>query len=292
MLLPLTASAPEPRCIALEALALEEIERPETICESYDSKVHPWGDGYVVKVSHSPELLYEALAMTQAKFHTQLAPIPMCYGVCTKTRDDGERVYCLLMERKLGIPVEEAWELWSDPQRDAFWQALTHFLGRLRQHRGPRISALDDVSGPKDRLFTRHSSRPADSEAQFLQDISDTVERRGAEHERIPFAQRTLGVLASLGGGHGHGGFPMTHGNFTENILVPDPQFEYGTVQDSVEILGVTGWRHAGFYPKWWEGAMLLMDDSAPLQKAAVRDGGDDHVLYAAVMKHIYEIVF
>ncbi len=85
---------------------------------------------------------------------------------------------------------------------------------------------------------------------------------------------------------------PLTHGSLGENILVPDPQYEYGTVHDSVEILGVTGWRRAGFYPDWWEGTMLLLDDGSMLQQAAVRDGGDEYFLHAAVMKHVYDIVF
>ena len=218
--------------------------------------------------------------------------------------NDGEQVYCLLMDLKPGVRLEDAWPLWDEGQKHEFWLSFLDVCSTMSRHTSTHISSLDH-GHVKDELFdttyefSKDQPGPFATEPEFVEAISSALAGRAFDDHRVPFACRLLETMASLPRPAREQSFPLTHGNLQGgHILVSDPSHGY-----RVEITGLLGWEQCGYYPPWWEISKIMLDNAAGAdsEPSALVDGltsfgwlkdWRSYTAEVATMMHVWNYIF
>jgi len=213
---------------------------------------------------------------------------------------NGQEFFCVLMDLKPGIRLEDAWPVWDDRQKQSFWLSFLDICSAMSRQSNSYISSMDN-GHVKDELFDTISGQPGPfaTEPEFIEAISLALAERAFDDHRVPFTCRMLETIASLPRPARDEPFTFTHGNLQGgHILVSDP-----SRTNRVEITGILGWEQCGYYPAWWEISKIMLDNASgpESEPTALVDGLTsygwlkDWKVYAAevsTMMHVWNYIF
>jgi len=294
-----------PTCAeSLADLTLDDIRRlPVLAFPDGQAEFYRFGDSHVIKVSSRPMLRRQ---FRTARLAYDLLGLPQIPHMSDERifEENGSDVYCLLMDLKPGIRLEDAWPVWDCRQKQQFWVRFLDVCAAMARHTSSHISSIGH--GPvRDELFdttyefSKDQPGPFATEPEFIAAISWALARRAFHDHRVPFACRLLETMAIHPKQARDEAFTLTHGNLQGgHILVSDP-----SQTSHVEITGILGWEQCGYYPGWWEISKIMLDNAAGAhsEPSALADGLTNYGWlkdwrgYAAevsTMMHVWNYIF
>ncbi|KAI0188414.1 kinase-like protein [Astrocystis sublimbata] len=188
----------------------------------------------VVKSGHSTRLS-EAEVMKFVRNNTSI-PVPEVYNAYKDAESGRTRI---VMEFVEGVPLTEAWDTYSDPEKDSVIAQLRSYMDELRQLKGNFIGGLDG-SRCEDLFFEGLEGYrgPFEDEEAFTAGLVEAMKQ--ARHELYADVEIVCDMFLEVMKGHE---IVFTHNDFApRNILV-----------QGSNVVAILDWEFAGFYPDYWE---------------------------------------
>lgn len=224
---------------------------------------------------------YEVTVLQHLARHTTI-PVPR---VTADGFDPKAEKYYFEMEMVPGTPLDEAWPLLSDAQRQLVKAQLLDIVSQLQSL--PRDAVPEPPMIPDAFFWPRCSDletkyRTVESDAAFIDQLVATIERTSSVYEPGWTAQ-VARLLRCLPTGED---LVFAHGNLEPRNVLVDAA--------SARIVAVVDWAQAGYYPVFWEYVKAHFWE---YDSDFVRDGGWDGVLrpyplHLATMYHARDLIW
>ncbi|OTA94094.1 hypothetical protein M434DRAFT_394996 [Hypoxylon sp. CO27-5] len=195
-------------------------------------------DSKTIVKSSTRTRLVEAETMRFVRQHTSI-PVPEVYNAYKDEESGHTRI---IMEFVEGVELEEAWDKYSDAEKELVIDQLRSYMAELRQIKGSFIGAIDG-SWCDDHYFDDEVGGygPFKTEADFNSGIVRAMKKdRPYVHVDI-----TCNLWQEIMKGHE---IVLTHNDFApRNILV-----------QGSKVVAILDWELSGFYPEYWEYCKAL----------------------------------
>ncbi|OTA68434.1 kinase-like protein [Hypoxylon sp. EC38] len=216
-------------------ISQSELEKAERFGEF--TPVYKLDSKTVVKSSKITRLA-EAETMRFVRKHTSI-PVPEVYNAYKDEESGHTRI---IMEFIEGVELEEAWDKYSDAEKEHVINQLRGYMKELRELKGSFIGAIDG-SWCDDHYFDveRGGFGPFKSESDFNSGI---VRALKTDHPYV-HVDITCDLWQEIMKGHE---IVLTHNDFApRNILV-----------QGSKVVAIIDWELSGFYPEYWEYCKAL----------------------------------
>lgn len=207
---------------------LEKAQRLSPLAPVY--KVNPTTvvkTGRIVRMS-------EAEAMRFVLQNTTV-PVPQVHEAY---RDPDTEHVVIVMDFVEGQSLDEAWETYSNTERESVVDQLKDYMSQLRACKGQYIGCVDGTACQDQWFYSEEEQYgPYNTEEAFNDEIIALMKKHGGPYT---FVDWRCSVWSNIMKDHE---FVLTHNDLDpRNILV-----------QGSKVVAILDWEFAGYYPEYWE---------------------------------------